>query len=80
MEGWLEQFDTLIPVMAKAQITVQASWVDEEKNDFGWIRTFDDDDLEAGEARFYGSEEWKAVMDKTRSYVASTDIKVIDYR
>ena len=80
MDAWLEQFGSLIPVMAEAQITVQASWVDAEKNNFGWIRTFDDDDLEAGEARFYGSAEWEAAKDKTRAFVSNVDVTVIEYR
>ncbi len=80
METWLDQFDSLIPLMAKAGITVQGSWVEAEGNNFGWIRTFADDDLEAGEARFYGSAEWEAVKDKTRSYVGNVEVTVIDYR
>ena len=80
MEAWLEQFDSLIPMQANAGITVQASWVDAETNNFGWIRTFDDDDLEATEARFYGSAEWEAVKDKTGGFVENGDVTVIDYR
>lgn len=80
MEAWLKHFDSLIPIMAKAQITVQGSRVGPEENSFGWIRTFDDDDLEAGEAGFYGSAEWEAVKKKTGSYVASGDITVIEFR
>ena len=80
MDAWLEQFDGLIPISAKAGITVQASWVDAETNNFGWIRTFDDDDLEAGEARFYGSAEWEAVKEKTRAFVENVDVTVIEYR
>lgn len=80
MEAWREQFETLIPIMAKAGITVRGTWTEEESDVFGWIRTYENNDLDGCEERFYGSEEWKAVMDKTRGHVDKTEITVIDYR
>ena len=80
MDAWLEQFDSLITIMAKERVTVQGSWVDAEKNECGWIRTFDDDDPEAGEGRFYGSAEWEAAKEKTRAFVSNADVTAIEYR
>ena len=80
MEAWLDQFDILIPMFAKAGITVQGSWVEVEENNFGWIRTFDNDDIDASRKRFSELAEWKAVKDTATSYVANLVVKEIDYR
>jgi hypothetical protein len=80
MEGWLEQFDQLVPMFARAGITVRASWVELEENRFGWLRTFDDGDMEGSRKRFSELPEWQAVQGKATSFVASLDVTDVDYR
>ena len=80
MDGWLARFDTLISPMAAAGITVRSSWVEVEKSQFGWIRTFAGDDVEGGEAKFYGSDLWAAEKDEVRSFITNVDVTEIDYR
>jgi hypothetical protein len=80
MDGWLEQFDSLISAQAAAGITVRASWVEVEKSQFGWIRTFAADDVEDCEAKFYGSAFWDEVVEKTRSYISNVDVTEIELR
>ncbi len=61
MEPWLDQFNILIPMFAKVGITLQGSWVEVQENRFGWIRTFDDDDMEASRMnvdRFHREAAW----------------------
>ena len=80
MDGWLEQFDSLVSAQAAAGITVRASWVEVEKSQFGWIRTFADDDVEGGEAKFYGSAFWDEVVEKTRSFISNVEVTEIELR
>ena len=80
MDGWLKQFDSLISAQADAGITVRASWVEVEKSQFGWIRTFADDDVEGGEAKFYGSAFWDEVVGKTRSFISNVEVTEIELR
>lgn len=80
MEAWLEQFDRLVPMFAKARITVRASWAELEEDRFGWLRTFDDGDMEGSRKRFSELPEWQAVQDQATSFVASLDVTDVDYR
>ena len=80
MEPWLDQFNILIPMFAKVGITLQGSWVEVQENRFGWIRAFDDDDMEASRKRFSELPEWNAAKDTATSYIADLDVTDVDYR
>lgn len=80
MESWLKIFDeTVIPLLDEAGIKVESTWVNEEKTQFIWIRSYGDSvsDIEAKEAAFYGSPGWTANVDQIRSHLAHRDIKLI---
>ena len=80
MDQWVSVFnETLMPVYSKVGIVVEGAWVNEDKNQFIWIRSFNDAaDLEAKEAAFYNSDEWKANVDHVRSHLARVDVQVIN--
>jgi hypothetical protein len=60
-------------------IKIDGMWVDEDKNQFIWIRSFADSaDVEKKEAAFYASPEWQAVMEHTRSHLARLDVKTME--
>jgi hypothetical protein len=60
-------------------INVDGAWVNEDKNQFIWIRSFADaDDVQAKEAAFYGSPEWDAVVDHARSHLARIQVETMD--
>jgi L-rhamnose mutarotase len=71
-DSWLELFPKLVPVMEEAGITVESTWVNEERTQFIWIRSYGDsvDDIEKCEAAFYGSDWWLANVDYVRSHLA----------
>ena len=80
MDSWLSLFsEKLVPLMAEAGIKVESTWVNEEENQFVWIRSYGDSesDIEAKEAAFYGSDWWKANVDHVRSHMTGRDIKLI---
>ena len=81
MESWLKIFDeTVIPLLDEAGIKVESTWVNEEKTQFIWIRSYGDNaaNIEPKEAAFYGSEWWKANVDHVRSHLAHREIKQIE--
>ena len=80
MDGWLKLFwDEIAPRVSEVGIVVQSAWVDEEHEQFIWIRTFDDrEDIEVKEATFYGSEWWNANVAHIRSHLARREITVIE--
>jgi hypothetical protein len=77
---WLKLFPKLIPVMEEAGITVESTWVNVERSQFIWIRSYGDsvDNIEKREAAFYGSDWWVANVDHVRSHLAHRDIVQIE--
>ncbi|MCP5149996.1 MAG: NIPSNAP family protein [Ectothiorhodospiraceae bacterium] len=80
MDAWLELFRSqLVGHMAAAGITVHSTWVNAERTQFIWIRTYGESmaDLEAKEKAFYGSPWWQANVDHVRSHIAHRELTVI---
>jgi hypothetical protein len=77
MDQWVEHFnEKVVGVMEKYGITVDAAWVNEAKDQFIWIRSFPSAaEVEPREAAFYGSPEWNAIVDHTRSHLARISVK-----
>ncbi|HCI86455.1 MAG: hypothetical protein CL731_02390 [Chloroflexi bacterium] len=80
MDSWLETFETLIPWMKEAGIKVESAWVNEEKTQFIWIRSYGDkvENIETAEAKFYGSDNWIANVDRIRGHLAHREIVQIE--
>ena len=80
MDAWLELFkDKLVPLLAEHGITVDGSWVNEDRSEFIWVRSYGDtpEDIERKEAACYGSEWWLANVDHVRTHLTGRDIKLI---
>ncbi len=80
MEEWVKLFtETLVPMQEKHGIKIEGMWVSEDSTQFIWIRSFtNSEDVKAKEAAFYGSPEWNAVMDHTRSHIARTVVQTME--
>ena len=80
LDSWLEAFEKLRPAMTEAGIKVESSWVNEERTQFIWIRSYGDsaDSIETAETAFYGSEYWLANVEHVRSHLAHREIKQIE--
>jgi len=77
MDDWVKLFnDKLIPLLDQSGINVESSWINEEKSQFIWIRSYGNDigDIEEKEAIFYGTEWWKENVDMVRSHLAHREI------
>ena len=80
MDAWLNLFnEKLIPLLTEAGIKVESTWVNEEKSQFIWIRSYGDsiDDIEKKEAIFYGSKWWVENVDMVRGHLAHREIITI---
>jgi len=80
LDSWLDTFPKLIPVMTEAGIKVESSWVNEERTQFIWIRSYGDDvaNIATAEAKFYGSDYWLANVDHVRSHLSHRNIVQIE--
>jgi hypothetical protein len=80
MDQWVKYFnETVVPIQKKHGIKVDGEWVNDDKNQFIWIRSFASvDDMKAREKAFYDSPEWKAVQDKARSHLARIEVQQME--
>ncbi len=77
VEPWVKfHIETLVPLLEKLGIKVDGAWVNEDNNQYIWIRTFDDaEDREAKLAAWLESPEWKSARDLVLSPLARLDIQ-----
>ena len=80
MESWIQNFnEKLVRLMGKFNIKVEGAWVNQDRNQFIWIRSFaDTDDVKAKEAEILASQEWIAISDHTRSHLARTSWETME--
>ncbi len=79
--GMMESFikfhtETSVPLQAKYGIKVEGSWVNEDNNQYIWIRNFGDtEDMEAKNNAFRESQEWRGgARDLAVSHLARADV------
>lgn len=80
MDSWLKLFgEELVRRVKEAGIGVHTAWVNEDRTQFIWIRTFGNrSEIEPKEAAFYGTEWWKQNVDLIRGHQAHREITVIE--
>ena len=80
MDEWVSLFnDKLVGIMNQYGISVDAAWVNQDQNQFVWIRSFADaDDIPVKEAAFYASPEWTSTMDHARSHIARIQVDTVN--
>ena len=80
MDSWLKLFkEEIVPRVKEAGMGIQTAWVNQERTQFIWIRTYDSiEDIEVKEAAFYGTDFWKANVDRIRGHHAHREIVVIE--
>ena len=79
-DQWVKHFtEVLVPLQEKYGIKIGGMWVNEDKNQFIWTRSFADaEEVTAKEAAFYGSAEWSGTVDHTRSHIARTVVQAME--
>ena len=70
---------TLVPIQKNVGMKIDAMWVNEDKNQFIWIRSFADaEDLKAKEAAFGASPDWQAIRERAASHLARLDVQTME--
>ena len=79
VEPWAKfHTGTLVPVLEQHGIGVEGSWINEDNNQYIWIRTFDDaEDREVKLEAWRESPEWKSAGDLVFTHLARLDIQAM---
>lgn len=76
MDEWLDLFHThLVDRVHEAGMNISSSWVNVEKSQFIWIRTYKSrEDIALREAEYYATDWWTENVDYIRSLIAHREI------
>ena len=77
MNDWVELFETHIrPVNQRLGIHIIGTWLNQDHNEFIWLRRFSsEDEIEALEAAYFASPERQALGDRPQQLIQHMDIK-----
>ena len=80
MDSWLKLFEEHIrPLHEKLGIPVERSWVNADRTEFLWVRTFNSvEDIPEKEAAYFASPERTALGDIPTSHIAKMEVRVIE--
>ena len=80
MDSWLKLFEEHIrPLHSKLGLPVERTWVNADRTEFIWIRSFQNaEEIAEKEAGYYGSPERKALGDLPTSHIAKIEVRVIE--
>ena len=80
MDSWLKLFhEHLKPNHEKYGIPIEASWVNAERTEFIWVRSFDSmEDIQAKEDGYYSSPERLELGDQPQIHIAKTEIRTVE--
>ena len=80
MDSWLELFDKEIrPIHESLGIPIVATWVNADRTDFIWVRSFNSvEEIPGKEAEYFASPGRKALGDKPTSHIARMDVRVME--
>ncbi|MCI0858353.1 MAG: NIPSNAP family protein [Chloroflexi bacterium] len=80
MDSWLKLFEEHIrPLHQKLGIPVERSWVNADRTEFLWVRTFNSvEEIPEKEAAYFASPERTALGDIPTSHIAKIEVRVIE--
>ena len=80
MDSWLKLFEEHIrPLHQRLGIPVEATWVNADRTEFLWVRSFDNVDVIAEkEAAYFASPERTALADIPTSHIAKMEVRLIE--
>ncbi len=80
MDSWLALFEEHIrPLHQKLGIPVERSWVNADRTEFLWVRTFNSvEEIPEKEAAYFASPERTALGDIPTSHIAKMEVRLIE--
>ena len=80
MDSYLKLFDEGIrPIHEKLGIPIEGTWVNADRSEFIWVRSFASaEEIAAKEEAYFASPERKALGDLPGSHLAKMEVRVIE--
>lgn len=80
MDSWLKLFNEHIrPIHQKLGIPVEGAWINADRTEFIWVRSFDNTEaIPAKEAEYFASPERQALGDRPKDHIAKMEVRVIE--
>ena len=80
MDSYLKLFDEKIrPIHEKLGIAIVGTWVNADRSEFIWVRSFaSTEEIAAKEKEYFASPERKALGDLPGSHLAKMEVRVIE--
>ena len=80
MDSWLKLFDKKIrPIHESLGIPIVATWVNADRTDFIWVRSFNNaEEIPEKEAAYFASPGRQALGDIPTSHIAKMDVRLIE--
>ena len=80
MDSWLKLFEEhLRPLHSKMGMPVERTWVNADRTEFLWVRSFQNaEEIEGKSAAYAASPERRALGDLPASHIAKLEVRVIE--
>jgi hypothetical protein len=80
MDSWLELFDKEIrPIHESVGIPILATWVNADRTDFIWVRSFNSaEEILAMEEAYFASPGRKDLGTRPNSHIAKIEVRLIE--
>jgi len=80
MDSWVKLFkEKLLPIHKKCGIPVERAWVNIDRSEFIWVRSFSTaDEISIKEAEYFATPERKALGDLPRTHIAKVEVRVVE--
>jgi hypothetical protein len=80
MDSFVRLFEENIrPLHDKLGIPVESAWVNEDRTEFIWVRSFNSkEEIAQKEAAYFSSPQRKALGDKPQTHIAKIEVRVIE--
>ncbi len=80
MDSWVKLFkEKLLPIHQKCGIPVESAWVNLDRSEFIWVRSFSGaDQISIKEAEYFATPDRKALGDLPRTHIAKVEVRVVE--
>ena len=80
MDSWLKLFEEhILPIHQGLAIPIEASWVNADRTEFLWVRSFNTvEEIPEKEAAYFASPGRSALGDLPTSHIAKMEVRVIE--